>query len=266
MSSAQRYPIIQFYLLIFALSIPFWLINPIADHLLDGIEINLPVSSLMAVCPLIAAFILVGRDNGRRGIRRLMATVLDPRRINRKINYVPIIILMPVIMLLSYIVMRMMELPLPKLDIQWLTIPVLFLVFFIAAVCEETGWIGYAANPMIEKWGVSVTGLVIGVVWAVWHVVPNMQADNTLYWIVGQFLFTVAIRVIMVIIYQRTGGSVLGCVLLHMMANVSWVVFPNHGSHYDPVITGTITAIVAIMLTIFIREGGSYDRSSKTLK
>ena len=30
------------------------------------------------------------------------------------------------------------------------------------------------------------------------------------------------------------------------MANVSWQLFPNQGSHYDPQVTGLITALVAV--------------------
>lgn len=241
------YPLIRFYLLLFVLSIPFWLMNPIADHLLDGVEVNLPLSALMAICPLIAAFILAGKKKGSNGIKKLMAIVFDLRKINF-IVYMAIIFLMPAIMLLSYVVMRVLEMPLPALEVPWAEIPLFFVVFYIMAVCEETGWMGFAANPMIRRWGVLIAGIAMGTVWAVWHVVPYMQAYHTFYWIAGQCLFTVAIRVIMVIIYSRTNQSVFGCVLLHTMINVSWVMFPNYGSHYDPVITGMITVIVALIL------------------
>ena len=33
------------------------------------------------------------------------------------------------------------------------------------------------------------------------------------------------------------------------MMNVSEFLFPNYGSHYDPVITGVITAILAAVVT-----------------
>lgn len=33
------------------------------------------------------------------------------------------------------------------------------------------------------------------------------------------------------------------------MINVSWSFFPNYGSHYNPVITGSITVIAAVVIT-----------------
>jgi len=58
----ERRSPLKFFLLVFALSIPFWLIGAVTPlQLLPG----LPVSSLMAFCPLIAASILVYREGNR---------------------------------------------------------------------------------------------------------------------------------------------------------------------------------------------------------
>ena len=82
--------IIRFYLLVFALSIPFWLIGvmaeniPMVEHLFKRLPMNLPVSSLMAFCPLIAALILVYREDKSGGIMRLLKRVFDQNRIKQK--------------------------------------------------------------------------------------------------------------------------------------------------------------------------------------
>jgi hypothetical protein len=41
---------------------------------------------------------------------------------------------------------------------------------------------------------------------------------------------------------------VFGAALFHAMSNVSWQMFPNQGSHYDPRITGIIVAVTAVMV------------------
>ena len=52
-------------MLVFVLSVPFWSIGPMAEQFLQkGIPINLPVSALQAVNPLIAASILVYGEKG----------------------------------------------------------------------------------------------------------------------------------------------------------------------------------------------------------
>ena len=240
---------LNFFLLIFALSIPFWLISAITEQGLP-LPINLPVSALMFVCPLIAASILVYKENKLDGIKQLLKRTVDYRRIKPKIWYLPIFLLMPVIMLLSYVVMRLIGRPLPEPQIPILAIPLFFVLFFITTACEETGWMGYAADPMQHGWGALRAGIIMGSVWGLWHVVGwYFQAHHTLTWTSGQFLSTVALRVIIVWLYNNTRGSVLAAAFFHDMMNVSEFLFPNYGSHYDPAVTGVITAIVATMVT-----------------
>jgi hypothetical protein len=138
-ASLKKSPL-KFFVLVFALSLPIWLIGALAEPP-KGLPINLPVSTLMFVCPLIAACILVYREEKLGGISRLLKRVFDYKRIKYKIWYVPIIFLLPLIYLLSYGVMRLLGRPLPEEPyIPFLTIPILFVVFFIGAVGEEVGW------------------------------------------------------------------------------------------------------------------------------
>ena len=58
-ASLKRSPL-TFFVLVFALSLPFWLLGPIAEHFIR-LPFNLPVSALQFVCPIIAALILVYR-------------------------------------------------------------------------------------------------------------------------------------------------------------------------------------------------------------
>jgi membrane protease YdiL (CAAX protease family) len=146
---------------VFALSVPFWLLGALAEQP-KGLPMNLPVSSLMTVCPMIAAFILVYREEGRGGIKRLLKRVFAYQSIQHKIWYLPIIFLMPLIMLLSYGVMLLLGRPLPAPEITFLTIPILFVVFFLAAIGEEAGWMGYAVDPLQERLSALATSLLLG--------------------------------------------------------------------------------------------------------
>ncbi len=60
-------------------------------------------------------------------------------------------------------------------------------------------------------------------------------------WIVWKSLSVVAIRVLIVWVYNNTGRSVFAAILIHDMTNVSEFLFPNYGSHYDPFVGGLIT-------------------------
>jgi len=46
------------------------------------------------------------------------------------------------------------------------------------------------------------------------------------------------------------GVSVFAAALYHAIMNVSWLLFPNYGSHRDPRITGLITAFAAAVVKV----------------
>lgn len=76
---------------------------------------------------------------------------------------------------------------------------------------------------------------------------PDIQAHHSLSWTAGHRLNSVAERILIVWLYNNTGQSVLAAIPFHDMDNVG--AFPNNGSHYDPAITATITAITAVIVT-----------------
>lgn len=244
---AKRSPL-KFFLLTFALATPFWLIGSMVKRGLP-VPMNLPVSALSFVSPLIAALILTYRKSKLFGIEQLFKRIFDYKKIKPKLWYLPIIFLLPAIYSLSYGIMRLQDRPLPEPQIPFLTIPILFIGFLITAVCEELGWMGYAADSMRCRWSALTTGIVLGLVWGLLHVVPDIQAHHDLAWIVWQRgVYSVAFRILIVWIYNNTGNSIFAAVLFHDMDNVSWSSFPNNGSHYDPAITGLLTAITAVIV------------------
>ena len=246
-NSLFKNKLIKFFILVFVLAVPFWVISALAKQGLP-VPMNLPISALMFPVPLIAALIVVYLEEGSGGIRRLLKRIIDYKKIKPK-WYLPIILIMPIILILSYVVMRLLGLPLPaEIYIPVLTIPILLIVFFIAAVGEEAGWMGFAADPMLNRWSALKAAVILGLVWAIWHFIPFIQTGNTLSWVAWQSFFSVMLRVLIVWVYINTGKSVLSAVLFHDIYNVSWSLFPNNGSNYDPAVTGIITAITVVIV------------------
>ncbi len=245
-TSRRRSPL-KFFLLVFALSIPFWLIGAAT-----GIELlpGLPVAALMFVRPVTAALILVYRENKTAGLTALLKRSFDYKRIAAKVWYVPIVLLMPSVMVLSFGLMRLMGSPLPVPQFPVLVALGMLVAFFVAALGEELGWSGYAIDPMQERWGALQASILLGLVWAVWHIVPLVQAHRSPAWIAWWSLGTVAARIIMVWLYNNTGKSVFGVALFHAISNVCWQLFPIHGSYFDPRLNGLIMALVAAIVTV----------------
>jgi CAAX protease family protein len=245
-TSANKSPLI-FFILTFALSSPFWLIGAVTGlQLLPG----LPVSGLSAFCPLIAALILVYRENKSVGMTKLLKRPFDYKRIRAKVWYVPILLFWPGVMVLSYGVIRLAgsPIPIPQLTV-WKPL-VLLVACFIAALGEELGWMGYMIGPMQTRWNALQASLFLGLVWAAWHLVLLLQAQRPPEYIVWQSFAYLAERILFVWLYNNTGKSVFAAAVFHAMLNVTWQLFPINGSFYDPRITGPIVAVAALIVII----------------
>jgi membrane protease YdiL (CAAX protease family) len=238
---------LTYFGLTFALSVPFWIAGALTKF---QILPSIPVSALGLVCMVGAASILVYRENSLESVLELLKRSFDFKRVKAKIWYLPTILLMPCVMVLSYVVMRLMGVTLPAPQFSFATTLLLFVVFFIGAVGEELGWSGYAIDPLQQRFGALGGALMLGVVWAVWHLIPLLSVQRSLTWIAWWSLSTVAYRVIITWLYNNTGKSVFVAVIFHAMINVTYLQFPINGSYYDPRITGLIVTFLAAIIAL----------------
>jgi uncharacterized protein len=247
-ASSKRSPL-RFFLLVFVLSLPLWVLGAFVGG--KGLPMNMRVIELVgAFVPLIVALILVYREEKFGGVRMLLKRVFDYKRIKPRIWYVSIVFLMPILVLLIYGVMRLMGLPLPaEVHIPFLTIPILFVLFFLLAVGEETGWMGYAVDPMQDRWSALTASLILGSIWAVWEFPSQIQMGTTPTLLAWAFLGSVGMRILLVWLYNNTEKSILAAILFHAIANTSRASFPNGGSHWDPAVGYSIVAITAMIVT-----------------
>lgn len=254
---------LQFFLLVYGLSIPLWIIETIID--VTGLPLDIPITDILAAfTPMIAASILVYKEEGRIGISKLFKRILDFSRITKKIWYLPIALLPFLMYLLIYIVIHLIGLPLAtNFDIPFLSIPFLFCLFFIGAVAEETGYMGYAIAPMQEGFGALSASILIGIPWAVWHYPSIIQQGHNLTWIAWATLGTVAVRVLIVWIYNNSGESLFACILFHTLLNVGRPLFPRDGIHNPlvdyPEVHYSIMAITAVIV-VFLWGSNTLNR------
>jgi membrane protease YdiL (CAAX protease family) len=236
---------LRFFLLVFALTIPFWLLGAIVGYqILPGV----PVSAFMFVCPVTAAVILVYRENKTEGVIALLKRSFDTSRIRAKIWYAPIILLPPVAGVLQFglLCWTGTQLPIPRFPV--VAVLAMSLAFFLAALGEELGWSGYIIDPMQDRWGALPAAIFLGLLWAIWHIVPLVQARRSPTWIAWWCLGTVAARILIVWLYNNTGKSVFAATAFHTMVNISWQLFPINGSYFDPRINGLMMAVAAAVV------------------
>lgn len=243
----------DFLLWVFLLSIPIWLVGGAKLPL----PVNLPVSALTAFVPGIAAAILSFRRHGSKGMKELFQKAWDYRKMNSRVWYFAILFLAPFMYLLSFVVMWLTKRPLPDpIQIPVLWLPVFTVLYLITGAGEELGWSGYATDPMQNRWGVLGSGFLLGIIWALWHSIAFVQTGSDMEWVIWQSVKTIAMRMIIVWIYIKAGNSVFAAILYHTADNVSWSLFPNVSSHYDPLVTGLINcAMIGIIILREIRTG-----------
>ena len=249
---SKRKSTLTFFLLVFLMSAVFWLLGAVTDQALpEETSIDLPISSLMGVCPIIAGLLLVHRENGVDGVKSLLKRAFDYKRIKRRIWYLPTLLLMPVIVFLVNGLEHGSSIAVPEHQNLVLMVVISTLLYFIEALTEEVGWLGYVCDPMQARWGALTASIILGVVWAIWHIIPFIQTHQSTNWIAWQAANLVVTRILITWIYNNTGKSVFAAILYHTMNNVSTVLLPMFGLIYDPVVT-TITLSAVALIVIFL--------------
>ncbi|EMA42789.1 type II CAAX endopeptidase family protein [Halococcus saccharolyticus] len=93
---------------------------------------------------------------------------------------------------------------------------------------EELGWRGFALPRLLERFDAVMASLVIGAVWALWHLPLFMTAGVSQYGtpFVPYAINTLALSVVFTWLYRATERSVLLVVLFHASLNASTLLNP----------------------------------------
>jgi membrane protease YdiL (CAAX protease family) len=243
---SRRSPL-GFFGLVFALSVPFWLIGAATERqLMPGLS----VSALMAFCPMVAAQLLVHRERGLAGVNELFKRSFDFRRIKAWVWLLPVMLLMPGVSFVVYGLMRWLDIPVPLPDLAIGISLLMLLAFFVGAVGEELGWSGYILESLQERWHALLASLILGVVGVAWHLVPLLLVHRPSEWIAWWCLYSLAARLLTVWLYNNTGRSVFAASLFHATLNLAYMMFPVNGSHFDMRIGGLVMAGAAALVVV----------------
>lgn len=103
---------------------------------------------------------------------------------------------------------------------------------------EEVGWRGYALPRLADRFGLAGASLVLGVIWAVWHlplfVLPESGSTGQSFPV--YLLQVTALSVAIAFLYWKTDGSLLLAMLLHAAVNNTTGIVPA-------AVGGNVTAI-----------------------
>lgn len=251
---AKKNPI-KYFLLVFALSTPIWVIEWFVN--VNGLPLDIPITDIVAAfIPLIVACILLYKEEGGSAVKQLLKRIFDFSRIKKKSWYMPIIFLPFIIFAVIYLAIKISGLPFPnEWKISFISIPFLFVFFFLGAIGEEVGYMGYAVDPIQEKFSAFKTSLIIGIPWAIWHYPSIIKQGHGPEWILWGTLGTIGIRVLIIWLYNNTGKSLFACILFHSLYNLGRPLFPRDNANNPlvdyPNIHYSIIALTALFVIVF---------------
>jgi membrane protease YdiL (CAAX protease family) len=106
---------------------------------------------------------------------------------------------------------------------------------------EEVGWRGYALPRLAQYVGLGGASLVLGVVWAAWHiplfVLPDSGSTGQSF--PAYLLQVMAMSVVLAFLYWKTDGSLLLVMLMHAsMNNTTGIVPAATGGAITPIAFG----------------------------
>lgn len=141
-------------------------------------------------------------------------------------------------------------------DTPWYVMAGAILVSTPVQAGEEVGWRGYALPRLAARFGMARASLLLGVIWAAWHLPFFFIAGTDKYGqsIAVYFLQVIALSVAMAWLYARTGGSVLLTMLMHAAVNNTKDVVPSIGS---PAVAWMTVALLWIGAAVFMRASAS---------
>jgi membrane protease YdiL (CAAX protease family) len=115
-----------------------------------------------------------------------------------------------------------------------------FFLFQVVANGEEFGWRGYALPKLQERYSPLTASVIIGLVWALWHVPKYLTIGDPHalpFWFFS--LNILAYAILFSWVFNRTGGSLLTVLLFHAAINTGIVMLP-----IMPAVVGDIRPLV----------------------
>lgn len=110
---------------------------------------------------------------------------------------------------------------------NWLMLlPFILFTLLLGPVPEELGWRGYWLDGLLTKFNGLTASLIIGVVWACWHIplffikgYPLQQYANNHVMLFAYFLALFPKAILFTFLHTQTNRSTLAAILFHFMGN-----------------------------------------------
>jgi uncharacterized protein len=264
-----RHPLVSYLLIAFTFSWLLFLPGPLTYF--GVLNLNPSALGMLAIAgllgPILSGFIMTALIEGREGVGDLLRRVVL-WRVGLQ-WYLFALLGLPVVMLLGTLVRPG---ALESFDLSAQPFTLAYLVAFVSMVLiggplfEEPGWTGFAQPRLQRLHGPLVGGLILGSLWALWHLpgflIPSQKLTDipprgTVLDFVVFSLALIGLRFVIMWVVNNTRGSVLMAILTHASWNTFYSasligLFPASsvlGSYLNLTIAACALALVLIAVT-----------------
>lgn len=228
MSFIKKHSVLTYYALAFALSWGSFIVVIGPGEFLGTKEVSegrmIFLLLTMLLGPSLAGILSTAFIYGRTGLRELLSRLLRWRVAARW--YAVALLTAPFIYTAVTLVLLQTShdfLPIILTSDNKVSLVLSSIVLgIIVAVLEELGWTGFVTPRLRLRYGILTTGLVMGLLWGVWHfplfsgsAFSSQTISPTLYLAVLLFSWLPPYRVLIVWVYDHT-GSLLVAMLMHV--------------------------------------------------
>jgi membrane protease YdiL (CAAX protease family) len=206
----RRRPLIVFFVLAYAFS---WWPWPLY-------ALGLSPSSIIGFGPFLGALVVLALTSGKAGVLGLLKRMVRWRV--RPVWYAVALLLPVGVPLVATVLNVLLGAQAPssvELGAWPNLIPTFFLLLLIPGIggaWEEPGWRGYATPKLQASRSALPASLILGVVWAFWHL--PLMVTGVIPW--SDIAYVTVQSVVYAWLFNNTGGSVLLVMLFHTMNNV----------------------------------------------
>lgn len=267
-ASINRPVLIAFFVLTFILSWAVWVPVMTASFGLPGFAFP-PAGLVGALMPGIAAIAVAIWFGGRRQVGALLRQVTVWRV--RPTWYAAAVLLVPALVAFVFVgssLRRGSWLPGPEVTLG--AVAFMVLLQLPNTLAEELGWRGFALPRMAARMGWLNASLVLGVIWASWHLPYWISAPNVHVYgasaVVLFFAMPVAASVFLAWMYRET-QSVLLTWLTHLSINVSIAFMPlsseDIGSLWPQALYTALVIGLGILAAVRLRSKAERPSASR---
>jgi len=201
--------------------------------------------------PALVAIWLTHRAEGRPGLRALLGPVL--RADVPGLWYLFAVTYLVTIKLTVAVVHRVALGAWPRFggeSLALIAVAVVISTPFQAG--EEVGWRGFALRRMADRMGLRWASVVLGVIWAAWHLpLFFIPVTDTYHQSFPLYLLQVtALSVAAAWLWERTGRSLLLVMLMHSAVNQTLGIVPSAGAPGSNPFTARPTTVGLLTVTL----------------